>query len=254
MEKRVMADTKLRAAANHRFAFVAIRAVAAAVVATALSGCYSPRYEGEPIAANDFKQRHPITVAEGERTFTVFVGTQRGGLLPQQRADVLAFTQAWRREATGAVILDVPVTSPNPRSTNDAVKEIQSLLRASDIPSAAVRIRQYQPVDATKVAVVKINYSRLVAETHKCGLWPKDLGPDTDAAWQENRPYWNFGCASQQNLAAMLDNPADIVQPRGEASAYAPRRSQAMEKYRKGESPATTYPNPNQGKISDVGQ
>ena len=52
----------------------------------------------------------------------------------------------------------------------------------------------------------------------------------------------------------MLDNPADIVQPRAESAAYSPRRTQAIEKYRKGESPATTYPNPNLGKISDVGQ
>ena len=250
-----MADTNLRTAADHRFAFVAARAVAALALATMLAGCYSPRYESEQIGSNDFKQRHPIVVAEGDRTFNVFVGSQRGGLMPAQRAEVLAFSQSWRREATGAVILDVPVASPNPRVTNDVVKEIQSLLRASDIPPAAVRIRQYQPVDAAKVAIIKINYSRLVAETHKCGLWPKDLGPDTDPAWQENRPYWNLGCASQQNLAAMVDNPADIVQPRSETSAaYAPRRTQVIEKYRKGESPAAVYPNPNQGRISDVGQ
>ena len=52
----------------------------------------------------------------------------------------------------------------------------------------------------------------------------------------------------------ILINPADIVQPRAESAAYAPRRTFATEKYRKGESPATTYPNPSQGRISDVGQ
>ena len=45
-------------------------------------------------------------------------------------------------------------------------------------------------------------------------------GRPDGAVYIENRPYWNFGCATQRNLAAMVDNPADLVQPRGEAPAY----------------------------------
>jgi len=52
----------------------------------------------------------------------------------------------------------------------------------------------------------------------------------------------------------MVAEPADLVQPRGEMPAYTARRTQVLDKYRKGESPATTYANPNLGKISDVGQ
>ena len=75
-----------------------------------------------------------------------------------------------------------------------------------------------------------------------------------DPVWCENRPYWNLGCAYQRNLAAMVDNPADLVQPRGETPIYAARRTQALDKYRKGEATATVYPNANEGKISDVGK
>ena len=52
----------------------------------------------------------------------------------------------------------------------------------------------------------------------------------------------------------MVDNPADLVQPRGEQAGYSARRTVVLDKYRKGDSTATTYPNANQGKISDVGQ
>ncbi|MGH6784576.1 MAG: hypothetical protein ACREBP_08140 [Sphingomicrobium sp.] len=52
----------------------------------------------------------------------------------------------------------------------------------------------------------------------------------------------------------MVDNPSDLVQPRGEASAWAQRRNVVLEKYRKGEGTATTYPNASQGMISDVGK
>jgi len=51
----------------------------------------------------------------------------------------------------------------------------------------------------------------------------------------------------------MVDNPADLVQPRGDTAAYAARRSVVLDKYRKGDSTATTYPNENKGKISNVG-
>jgi pilus assembly protein CpaD len=252
-----MRKTDLKTAADRRFASAAVRVVAVAAIAAALSGCYPYQTrEGlsEPVVYNDYRQRHPIAIVEGERTMTVFIGSQRGTLMPSQRAEILAFSQSWRREATGAVILDIPARAPNEKMAMEAVKEIQSLLRASDIPAAAIRIRQYQAEDPARLATIRINYTRIAADTDKCGLWPRDLGPDTDPKWQENRPYWNLGCASQHNLAAMVDNPADLVQPRGESPSYSPRRSQVLEKYRKGESPATTYPNPNQGKIAEVGQ
>jgi pilus assembly protein CpaD len=67
-------------------------------------------------------------------------------------------------------------------------------------------------------------------------------------------PYWNFGCATQRNLAAMVANPSDLVQPRGETPAYSARRSVALEKYRKGESPSGKYDGYDEGNISNLGQ
>jgi pilus assembly protein CpaD len=70
----------------------------------------------------------------------------------------------------------------------------------------------------------------------------------------ENRPYWNLGCASQRNLAAMVENPADLVQPRGETPPYAPRRNNVLTRYTKGESPSGAYVGFDTGKISDIGR
>jgi pilus assembly protein CpaD len=221
--------------------------------ALALAGCYSPHLPSEPIA-NDYRQRHPIALAEKERTVSVLVGSHRGGLLPAQRADVLSFAQAWKREGSGGIIIDVPRKTPNERAASEALRETQAILFAAEVPPQAVNVRPYHPTDPGKLAPIKLNYPRMMAEAGPCGLWPKDLGPNNDPLWHENRPYWNLGCATQKNFAAMVDNPADLVQPRGETPAYSPRRSQAIEKYRKGESATTTYTNTDQGKISDVGK
>jgi pilus assembly protein CpaD len=71
----------------------------------------------------------------------------------------------------------------------------------------------------------------------------------------ENQPMYNLGCSSQRNLAAMVDNPADLVQPRAETPAYTMRRTTVVEKYRQGVSPATTVEQSNNSsKISEVGK
>ena len=60
--------------------------------------------------------------------------------------------------------------------------------------------------------------------------------------------------AYQRNMAAMVDNPSDLVQPRPETPAYTARRTAAFEKYRKGTSTATTYSEADKAKLSDAGR
>ena len=47
------------------------------------------------------------------------------------------------------------------------------------------------------------------AQTDKCGRWPEDLLHDA-----ENKHYADFGCSYQNNLAAQIANPADLLGPR----------------------------------------
>jgi pilus assembly protein CpaD len=70
----------------------------------------------------------------------------------------------------------------------------------------------------------------------------------------ENKPHYNFGCATQRNLAAMIDNPADLEQPRSESHAYTARRTVAFDRYRKGEATTTSYPEADKAKLSDTGK
>jgi pilus assembly protein CpaD len=230
-----------------------LRGLLVAGCAVFLSGCYTAKDTTASIP-NDYRARHPITVKESDHTIEVFVGSSRGALTPQQRADVLAFAQSWKREATGGIIVDVPAGTANETAAGEASHEVRSILTASGIPLYAINVRSYQPENRTALATIKLNYPKIFAEAGPCGLWPQDLGPTYDTAHNENKPYWNLGCATQRNLAAMVENPADLVQPRGEGPAYNARRTAVIDKYAKGASSATTYPNPDQGKISDVGK
>jgi len=229
-----------------------LRILAVTGLALVLSGCYVQKDTAGDIP-NDYRKRHPITLKEGEKTVEIFVGSNRGGLTDGQGADVLAFARLWKRESTGGIIIDVPSGTANTIAANGALREIRSILAAAGVPPHAVSIRPYETAP-DKLATIKLNFSKIVAEAGPCGLWPHDLGPSQDPAYQENRNYWNLGCASQRNLAAMVANPADLVQPRGEDPISTNRRSVVLDKYRKGEATPTTYRNEDRGKLSDIGK
>ena len=52
----------------------------------------------------------------------------------------------------------------------------------------------------------------------------------------------------------MVDEPVDIVEPRAEIPPYTARRDTVFDKYKKGESTATVYPDLDKAKISDIGK
>ncbi len=232
----------------------AVSAIAVLGCAAMVCGCNTDRQvAGVPDAPTDYRMRHPITLTQADRTFKLFIGPNRGSLTPSQRAEVLAFAQSWRHEATGGVIVDLPVGTSNERAANDSLREIHSVLVATGVPPESIAVRGYR-VTAATLAPVRITYPKIVAQAGPCGLWPEDIGPSGNRDYFENQPPWNFGCASQRNLAAMVENPADLVQPRGETPAYAMRRTTVVEKYRTGTGSATTYSNTNAGKITTIAQ
>jgi pilus assembly protein CpaD len=228
-----------------------------ASAASVVAGCNQFYVDNNPndITASvplDYRARHPIAVKEGRKSLVVFVGAGRGGLSPVQRAEVLAFAQNWRREGTGGVTIDRPVGSPNERAASDTLKEVLSIIVQAGVPNHGIGIRPYQSPNL--VAPLRLHFPKMVAEAGPCGLWPDDIGVTYDTNHSENTQYYNFGCASQRNLAAMVDNPADLVQPRSEVPPYTAKRTFGMEKWRKGESPATTYTDIQKGAISDLGK
>ena len=204
---------------------------------------------------DDYRLRHPIAVQESNHSIVVFIGQGRGGMTAGQRADVMGMAQSWQRESTGTIIVEVPAGTPNARSAQETMREIQAMFAAAGVPPRAVSVRQYQPRDSRHLAAIRISYPKISATAGPCGLWPEDIGPSyKNKSYYENKSYYNFGCAQQRNLAAMIDEPADLVQPRAETPAYTMRRNVAFEKYRKGAPTTTIYPEAERAKLSDTGK
>jgi pilus assembly protein CpaD len=221
-----------------------------------LGGCTETTSEVATASVpEDYRLRHPIAIQEADRSVVVFVGHARGGLSASQRADVIGLARIWVSEGTGAIVADVPVDTPNARAAQSAFREIQALLSAGGVPPRGIALRHYHPDDPRTLATIRLSYPRMAAVAGPCGLWPEDLGPSIrDRSYFENKSYYNFGCAYQHNMAAMIDNPADLVQPRPETPAYTVRRTEGFEKYRQGNPTTTTYPDSDKAKLSDTGK
>jgi pilus assembly protein CpaD len=229
---------------------------ALAGLSVALGGCNYT--SGEVVTASvpdDYRLRHPIAVEETNYSIVIFVGHARGGLSASQRADVMGLARTWVREGTGAIVADVPVDTANARAAASAFREIQAVLAAGGVPAHGITLHHYHPDDPQTLPTIRLSYPKISAVAGPCGLWPADIGPSVlDPGYNQNKQYYNFGCANQRNLAAMIDNPADLEQPRSETPAYTARRSEAFEKYRKGEPTTTNYPEADKAKLSDTGK
>ena len=166
---------------------------------------------------------------------------------------MLEFAQTWKHEATGGVVVDLPVGTSNERAAAEAMRTIRSILVASGVPPDGIVVRGYHP-PGRNFATIRITYPKIAAQAGPCGLWPDDIGPSFNRDFMENQPPWNQGCATQRNLAAMVDNPADLVQPRAETPIYTMRRTTVVEKYREGADPSTQTHTSGTAKISDLGK
>ncbi len=218
-------------------------------------GCNTDqRVAGVPDVPTDYRMRHPITLKESDHTLEVFIGSNRGELNPTQRAQILAFGLRWKHEATGGIIIDRPVGSSNERAAADSMREMISILNSSGMPPGSIAVRTYA-AGGPALATVRISYPKVAAQAGPCGLWPEDIGPSATRDYFENQPPWNYGCASQRNLAAEVDDPADLVQPRAETAADTMRRTTVMEKYRQGVDPSTApSAQASSAKITDIGK
>lgn len=225
------------------------------IASVALGACTHETQQTTASIPDDYRARHPIVIQESSRSVDLFVGSERGGLSAEQRADVLGLAQTWLRDGTGIITAEIPVGTPNARTAADAYREVHSLLLAAGVPPRGIVTRNYRTESPRQFATIRLKYPRIVADAGPCGVWPEDLGPSIkNKAYFDNKPYYNLGCSQQRNLAAMISNPSDLVQPRPEAPAYTGRRTVVLDKYRKGESTAATNPDADKNKISNVGQ
>ena len=107
-------------------------------------------------------------------------------------------------------------------------RDIRSMLSSSGISSPKSVESSYGANETGDAAPIRLSFMAITAMTDECGKWPEDIANNTI----ENKNYHNFGCASQNNLAAQIANPMDHVTPRAMSPIDAEQRSNVIKTYR----------------------
>ncbi len=221
-----------------------------AVSALALSACANKVdvYEKTGALPGDYRSNHPITIEDQIATLDVPVSVDTVHLTAAGQVEHRVLRAVVprephrdhrRRRALGfRRTRRPPPASPSRSSTRSSI--------TASIPRA-ISYRIYKADKSEKVAPVRIAFNHLAAQTTPCGPWDDQITVNP-----QNENYDAFGCATQQNLAAMVENPLDLLYPRAVSPADAARRAAVLDKYRKGEVTGAAKPS-NEGGTAATG-
>lgn len=221
--------------------------LAAATVALLAAGCQTTPTSHE-LALHDYRLRHPIVISEQAETFDIPVGTQTRHLSRSMRRAASEFAREARRNGARHVEILVPAGARNEAAAHSVAGQLRHALAKSGISPRNISIQAYPVDDPYAIAPIRLAYPKVKASVHPCGRWTDSITAESD-----NRDYDDYGCATQSNLAAMIDDPADLLRARELGPADRNRRDTVSEKYRNGESPSGEYREGVGAKVSDVG-
>jgi pilus assembly protein CpaD len=213
------------------------RTTLAACAVLSLGGCMTDRVVTGSIVAEDYHERHPIVVTERPTNLDIYVV---GGLDRRTRARLVEFGEHFRSASTSRIEILVPAGSPNEAAVKAALPAIRQAL-AEGGATGYVSVGNY-PADPHVAAPVRLSFIGIKgAVATKCGEWPADLASASSIEGWNNRPYWNMGCAAQNNLAAQVADPRDLVEPQAMGNGDVEMRIRAIGKVRQGSDPGTNW-------------
>ncbi len=200
-----------------------------------VAGCQNKQTNAELLASHDYRYRHPIVITEEPETLDLPIGQNTRNLHGPIESTITAFAVESRRKGNGKVEILVPSGGANEAAVHAVTGDIRHALKRGG--ASRISTRTYAVRDPKAEAPIRLSYAAMKATAGPCGAWPKNIGGGIG----ENTEYHNFGCATQSNLAAMVDNPSDLITPRASTPSDQGRRAVVIESYREGSGTTSTY-------------
>jgi pilus assembly protein CpaD len=197
------------------------------IVAALLSGCANQASIQVGSIPDDYRTNHPIIIGEKEKTLDLPVGASASRMTELHRVALKGFLTDYDHAAAPYVAVLVPVGSANEAAAYRASGDIVAFMRREGIPRERIVVQSYFAPSPESPAPIRVSYAVLKASAGPCGRWPEDIADTT-----ENRHYANFGCSYQNNLAAQIANPADLLGPRKMTTIDSENRDNAIGEYK----------------------
>lgn len=215
---------------NNAKARAHMRPAASILVAVAiglLGGCAKRDSITVGSVPDDYRTNHPIVIAEKEESIDLPVASGDRGITQSQKVALDGFLDQYDRSASPIVTIAVPSGAANDLAAADAASGMRRFIHSRGVPESRIAMTSYASPAADVAAPIRFSYIGMRAQTNKCGRWPEDILDDP-----ENKHYADFGCSYQNNLAAQVANPADLIGPRKQSPIDAENRMTVIDLYR----------------------
>lgn len=200
-----------------------------AFLASLAVGCTS--FKNGPDQAISIQESHPISVDSQVVTLTLdATGTE---LTKIDVARLKAFAGSFLKDGHGALT----ITTPDGPYADGAGRllsgDISKRLITMGINPSAISMANYSNGAAGNGDII-VSYTHYIATPSACGLWEGIRNRDS-----RNMRTPNFGCSAQNNLAAMIGDPHDLIAPADLTGPDAEFRIRGVEAFRAGDIPSS---------------
>ena len=196
---------------------------AAALVSILAAGSCSVTNDGSSIS-EDGVANHPIAVEPSYRELKVYFAGGADGVSADDAVKFDEFLADYRAHGNGSLGISVPNGAPS----RAAITYFGERAAASGISRDKILVSTHDV--ANNDFRVDVSYIAYSAHTQACGDWSEN-----EAFTLDNVTPKNFGCSVQQNIAAMVADPRDLLGPGAMGPADTARRAAIMDHYEKGE-------------------
>ncbi|MEL7486192.1 MAG: CpaD family pilus assembly protein [Pseudomonadota bacterium] len=205
----------------------------ALIAATASAGAACSTLVNGEADAISVEQAHPIAVDSQVVTLTLNVDPTTNELGNLDQARIRGFADAYLRGGHGPISVTSPSGASDDFDGQEQASDIRKYLHKLGVPWSSISGASYRTGDDQNRQVI-LSYTRYVATPSECGVWKGIRTRD-----YKNLRTPNFGCATQNNLAALVSDPRDLIQPANEGPADSIARIRAITSYREGTISAT---------------
>ncbi|MFZ1989466.1 MAG: CpaD family pilus assembly protein [Alphaproteobacteria bacterium] len=216
---------------------------AAALAALSLAGCHSA-FNGARDAWSE-QSAHPITVTTHVVSGEIHVAKGATELSEEDSGNVVELAADYHARGFGKLSIAAPESTGGDKTAMQLASQMTNVALDEGVDASAVELSSYRADRAD--APIVVSYSVYEATPSGCGDWSKNY-----AFAPLNHPTPNHGCATQNNLAVMLENPHDLIAARDQQAPDEGRRAFVLQQYRQGQVTSSQKDEQAQGAVSEV--
>lgn len=183
------------------------------------------------------KEMFPIDVRKASLSMAVSIGPRDTKMLPSKRSELQTFLHYYRDQGIGRIQVSVPRGAARRSSVQSVLRDMQYEMEQMGFGPEVIKVRHYS-AKGDPYPSIQLSFKRHVAVGPECSGWNENWG-QSENNWNSQ----NWGCANQNNLAAMVANPRDLKGPRGWSPRDSRRRDVIWDKFVKGDSPGAVRSN-----------